>query len=119
MKAGVSRGGRATFPGLRESYRLGIPNTGNLRLSKREMVPDKFINLLPPEITKGKVSGAVVQPAVKEWGPRGKAENLEKRRCEKEIERKSKPACFQKSKHMAPTSCAATKACHPPVCANS
>jgi protein TonB len=28
------------------------------------MVPDKFINLLPPEITKAKVSGAGAQPAV-------------------------------------------------------
>src|SRR6267143_3781148 len=28
------------------------------------MVPDKFINLLPPEITKAKVSGAGSQPAV-------------------------------------------------------
>jgi protein TonB len=28
------------------------------------MVPDKFINLLPPEITKGKVSGAGAQTAV-------------------------------------------------------
>src|SRR5713226_4903514 len=28
------------------------------------MVPDKFINLLPPEITKAKVFGATSQPAV-------------------------------------------------------
>jgi hypothetical protein len=32
MVVGVSRLGRATFPGLRESYRLGTPNAGNLRL---------------------------------------------------------------------------------------
>jgi len=32
MAAGVSRLGRATFPGQRESYRLGTPSVGNLRL---------------------------------------------------------------------------------------
>src|SRR6267378_1489033 len=31
---------------------------------KREPVPDKFINLLPPEITKAKMSGAGSQPAI-------------------------------------------------------
>jgi len=33
MATGVSRMGRATFPGQRESYRLGTPNAGNVRLN--------------------------------------------------------------------------------------
>jgi len=33
MATGVSRVGRATFPGQRESYQLSTPNAGNVRLN--------------------------------------------------------------------------------------
>src|ERR1700730_12433200 len=64
MTVGVSRWRHATFAGPRESLRLSGPNTGILRLIKRVMVPGKFINLLPPETRKAKVSAAGSEPVV-------------------------------------------------------
>ncbi len=56
---------RATFPRLRESYTDGCTNLGRFASKvKRETVPDKFINLLPPEITKARISGAGSRPAI-------------------------------------------------------
>src|SRR6267378_4244658 len=64
MQAGVSRRAR----NLSRPARILSDGCTNLRRSaskvKRETVPDKFINLLPPEITKAKMSGAGSQPAI-------------------------------------------------------
>jgi periplasmic protein TonB len=54
----------ATFPGLRESYRLETPDEENPRLNRtEETVPGTFIDLLPTELRKPKVS-ASAEPAV-------------------------------------------------------
>jgi TonB family protein len=55
---------RATFHGLRESYRLDTPDAGNPRLKRTgETVPGTFIDLLPTDLRKPKVPTSA-EPAV-------------------------------------------------------
>jgi TonB family protein len=65
MRYGVSRLGRATFPGLRESYRFGDTERREPASKlERLKVPGKFIDLLPSQTTRPKVSASGSQTAV-------------------------------------------------------
>ena len=57
--------GYATFPSQRESYRSGTPDEGISRLKRiGKLVPGAFIDLLPTEKRKPRVSGANAEPPV-------------------------------------------------------
>src|SRR5208282_4475705 len=48
----------------RESYGFRTPYAGVLRLIRGKMVPGLIVNLVPPELTKPRVSGSDAQQAV-------------------------------------------------------